>query len=53
MTRQALKLNEIVCFLMENRIKIIKWGLDILIPVFIMSLVMRVGFVSDMVWISH
>jgi hypothetical protein len=46
-TKQTLKLNEIMCFLMEERIKIIKWGLDILIPMFIMSLVMKVEFVYD------
>lgn len=49
MTRRAQKLKEIMCFSLEKRIKIIEWGLDILIPMFIMSLVMRVEFVSDRV----
>jgi len=49
MRKQALKLNRIMCFSMEKRIKIIKWGLDILILMFIMSLVVRVEFVSDRV----
>jgi len=53
MTKQALKLNTIMCFSMEKRIKIIKWGLDILIPMLIMSLLMRVEFVSDRVLISY
>ena len=49
MTRQVLKLKEIMCFSMEKRIKVIKWGLYIFILIFIMSLVMRVVFVSDRV----
>ena len=49
MRKQALKLNRIMCFSMEKRIKIIKLGLDILILMFIMSLVVRVEFVSDRV----
>jgi hypothetical protein len=46
-TRRAQKLKEIMYFSLEKRIKIIEWGLDILIPMFIMSLFMRVEFVSD------